>query len=340
MRDFWININEKYQKNKTVIWFVAVAIVFFLLVTRNMDKMAQKTGGSGNNATSGSVSNEISKNEQITKIAQNTEDSYNTVSEQAGQIRMSRTELIKLFTNLCDNKKYEAAYGYLSDECKAALYPTKESFVESYCSVIFKAHKNAEITSFKNDTYMVKFKEDSISTGTESKVSDAITDYITVDDNWKINVSGFIKTEKMEVTSIAPYFTVYATEKKIFTDYEELKIKVKNNTKADIYINDANNSNLYMKNENGNIYAVDTSDMLDTTYYVPAGSESEIKLKFNINYIDNNKMTELVLNNILIKNKDYYDSTSQVKNPTTGQIEYEKKTTNYPTNYMWTVKLQ
>ena len=95
-----------------------------------------------------------------------------------------------------------------------------------------------------------------------------------------------------------------------------------------------------MKNENGNIYAVDTSDMLDTTYYVPAGSESEIKLKFNINYIDNNKMIELVLNNILIKNKDYYDSTSQEKNPTTGQIEYEKKTTNYPTNYMWTVKLQ
>lgn len=337
MRDFLIDLNEKYQRNKFTMWIVVIAVVLFILVTRGMDKMAKSMGGSKENATSTSISTYSSKISQNTLDISKIEDSYSKVEEQVGSLIKTKQDKVALFVYLCNNQKVNAAYEMLSDGCKNAVYPTIEDFKKNYHSVIFKTSKGVDITSFKNNTYQVKYTNDKLTTG--GKDESSIIDYITVTDDYKVNVSNLVESKKTDVTSIAPYFTVYVEEEDTYIDYVELKIKVKNNTKADIYINDEDNNQLTLIDKNNAEYKVDNDNLFNSTYLVSAGAEKELVIKFYKGYSNQSKLKEICFNNIKIVNKDYLDSTSQVKNPVTGAIEYENRTTKYPTSYSWRVNL-
>lgn len=320
MRDLLIIINEKYQRNRAVIWFIVAVIVLFLLVTRQMDKYYKSAGGSGSNtATSGSVYNSTNTSSVITNVVKQTNDDYNEINEKLTDIRLTRQDKIDLFVQLCNSKKFDTAYEYISDDCKDVLYPTKQEFINSYGNVIFKTSKLYEVTSFKNNTYKVKYMDDSIATGRKSSTNGGIIDYITVDDNGKINISNFVSRKQLSVTSIAPYFTVYVKEVQTFVDYELYSIEVRNNTSADIYMNDVDNSLLYLENDKGNIFYIDSSYMFDNVYYVTAGDLKEIKLKFNLNYTDGNKISQLCFGNVKVVNKEYYDTLSETTKKTTFQ---------------------
>ena len=337
IRDFWILLNEKYQRNKSVIWFIIAIVVLFILVMRNIDKISSTTGGSSEGSTtSGSVSNE----EQISEIVNESEDDYEKIQEKIQDVSMTKEDFINFFVQLCNSGKVDTAYEYLSDECKEALYPTKQSFIDNYYSVIFKISKECEITKVKNDTYKVIYTNDLISTGGNGSNEGEMIDYITYVSGGKLNVSNFIESAESISTSIAPYFTVYVDQKQTYFDHVVYNIRVKNNTKADIYINDEDNNNLYIEAENGGTYMLDASSLFDSDYLVPAGKEKSIELTFYINYAKDSDATSMCLGNIIIENKEYYDSTTEVKNPDTGEMEYAKVKTNYPEKYSWTVKFE
>ncbi|MBQ3407920.1 MAG: hypothetical protein IJH12_01795 [Clostridia bacterium] len=334
IRDFWISINEKYQRNKTVIWFIVMAVTLFIIVTRNMDKMASSTRGSSvNSTTSGSVSND----EKIDEIVSKTEDNYEQIKEQMQDVNITEEDCIKLFVKLCNSGKVDSAYQCLTNECKEELYPTKQDFIDEYYSVIFKTSKNYEITEVKNDTYKVKYTNDVISTGNETSSNSSVIDYITIK-NGKVSISNFIGKQSINITSIAPYFTIYIDEKLVYMDHEIYKVRAKNNTRADIYLNDADNSNLYLKDSYNNVYSIDTSSMYDSDYLITSKTEKSVDLTFNINYAENTQITEMSLGTMKIENKEYLDSTSEVVNPQTGNREYEKVKTNYPEQYSWNIK--
>ncbi|MBR2705511.1 MAG: hypothetical protein IKE91_08595 [Clostridia bacterium] len=336
IRNFWININEKYQRNKAVIWFVLIVIIFVVLVTKNLEKIINSARGSSVSTTSGSVSND----DEIARIARDSNDNYNEVSEKLNGMNITKEDRIKLFVQLCNNGKVEAAYECLSDACKETLYPTKESFVDAYYSAIFKISKDCDITEVKNGTYRVKYVNDKLSTGGAVATEGEIIDYISFDYDNKINISGLIRREENNITSIAPIFTVYIDKTQIFMDYVVCEIRVKNNTMADIYINDADNSNLYINDEDGNAYSINTDGMFDVNYYVPARSEKSIKLKFDIKYAQHSSIKEMVFGNMIIKNKEFLDVNNEITNPTTGEVEYAKVKTNFPEKYTWTVKFE
>ena len=337
IRDFWILLNEKYQRNKSVIWFIIVIVVLFILVMRNMDKITNTPRGSSESSTtSGSVSNE----EQISGIVNETEDDYEKIKEKIQGISMTKEDLIKFFVQLCNSGKVSTAYEYLSDDCKEALYPTKQSFIDNYYSVIFKISKECEITEVKNDTYKVSYTNDLISTGGNGSNEGEIIDYITYVNGGKLNISNFIESEESKITSIAPYFTVYVDRKKTYFDHVVYNIRVKNNTKADIYINAEDNNNLYIEAENGSTYMLDASSLFDSDYLVPAGKEKSMELTFYVNYAKDSDATSMRFGNMIIVNKEYYDSTTEVKNPATGEMEYAKVKTNYPEKYSWIVKFE
>ena len=337
IRDFWISINEKYQRNKAVIWFIIVIVVLFILVMRNIDKISNTARGSSESSTtSGSVYNE----DKLMEIATNCEDNYEEIEQTIQEIDMNREDRIKLFIMLCNNGKIEGAYNFLSDDCKRDMYPTKEAFIKDYYSVIFKISKEFEITEVKNDTYRVRYINDSLSTGGQIEEGDGLVDYITYVEGGKINISSYIEAENSTITSIAPYFTVYIDNWQVYMDHITYNIRLKNNTKADIYINDIDNSNLYIKDMNENIYKIDASEMFDSDYLIYAGKERSFKLIFNINYTDTNKISEICFGNMKFVNKEYLDSTVEVKNPTTGEMEYAKVKTNYPEEYSWIVRFE
>ena len=172
IRDFWILLNEKYQRNKSVIWFIIAVVVLFILVMRNFDKVSNSHRGSSETTTSESVSYD----KKIRDAAVKSEDNYDNVKENLNGVSMKKEDCIKLFVQLCNNGKIQAAYDCLSDFCKQELYPTKQKFIDDYYGVIFKISKECEITEVKNDTYKVKYTNDSISTGGNSDGSEGFQD--------------------------------------------------------------------------------------------------------------------------------------------------------------------
>lgn len=312
MRDLLIDLNRYLSKYKYIIGLIVIAVILFLLVTRQYDKMGRKVGDSSANTTiSESVSNDISVNQ----IPQNTNI---TKAEDVTKYVKNDKDLIEAFYLLCNSDKLDLAYDMLSDDCKKILYPTVEDFKNNYYNVIFKTNKDFEIISFKNNTYRVNFNEEAITMGNTN--SKGLTDYVTVTDDKKINISGFIKKEQMNVSSTEQFFSVEITQKQVFVDYEVLTINVSNNIRADLYVNDASESGMYIMDTTGKAYYVDSGEYYDYDYYVPAGSKKMLTLRFKKQYGSSSKTTKFYLNNVKIVNKEYYEI---INNQST------KKTTTY-----------
>ena len=89
---------------------------------------------------------------KIANIVSGSNDNLEEITSKVADINMKREDEIKLFIQLCNNGKVDAAYSLLADECKETLYPTKQSFIDSYYGVIFKICHQRTIN---NSEYML-----------------------------------------------------------------------------------------------------------------------------------------------------------------------------------------
>lgn len=329
MNEFRIWINEKYQRNKFIIWFFIIAITLFLLVNYEVGKVRDSRKTTISESAS---NNSIQVLDKIHEIANSSENKDNNqILNDFSAANPSKANYIELFIELCNAGKYNNAYEMLSDDCKSTLYPTVEDFIKNYYSVIFKTNKNYQVISFKNDTYKVTYYESAIYSGKEQ--TEGIQDYITMDGESKLNISEFIKSEDMNVLSVSPYCSFKITKRETFMDYEMYTVVVKNITKADIYVNDVTNSNLYIQNNQGNVFYIDSGEYYDQNYLVLAGNEKELKLKFNIKYgveTRDSVIEKMCFGNMKIENKEYVDDTATVYDDATNQYVYQTRKTKYP----------
>lgn len=329
MNEFRIWINEKYQRNKIIIWFFIIAVTMFLLVNYKMGKVRDSSKTTISENASG---NSVQVLNRIHEIASSDEEkSYNEMLKDLDEANPNKANYIELFIELCNAGKCNSAYEMLSDNCKSTLYPTIQDFINNYYSVIFKTNKNYKIISFKNDTYKVTYYESAIYSGKEQ--TEGIQDYITIENTAKLNISKFIQSDDMDILSVSPYCSFKVTKKETFMDYEMYTVVVKNNTKADIYVNDVANSNLYIQNSQGNVFYIDSGEYFDQNYLVLAGNEKVLKLKFNIKYevaSRDNAIEKMCFGNMKIINREYVDDTTTVYDSTIGQYVYETRKTKYP----------
>ena len=346
MNNFFIDLNRFYNKNKIIIWTIIIVIILFLLVMREIDKLTNKTGDSDNTNVTISENNEntdtiynvinsISSNEITTNNIQE-----NTLNNDIAKIKDSITsdeEAIAAFILLCNNKKVDLAYEMLSDNCKQVLYPTKQNFVNDYYSAIFKTYKNYQVISFKNNTYKVSYKEDELTTGNIENTN--IVDYITVIDNYELNISGYIASEEMDNEAQNSYVSVKILNKDIYLDYEIYTVEVENLTYANIYINDLTDSNMFITNSNGSKFYLANNEYNDGDLLINSSSKKEIKLKFYRTYQNDNDIASMDFENIKLINRNYYGQAENETNSTNENSEYIIYDRNF-TNYPETVKLK
>lgn len=328
MRDLWISLNEKYQRNKSIIWFAIVVVVFFILVNRNMDKMAEISRGSGNKAaTSGSAYSNTDVVNSIKAATNNNIDDYESIMNELDSTKIYGENTIKLFIEMCNNKKFESAYEMLSEDCKNILYPTKEKFIKQYGNTIFSTYKNYIVKEHKGSTYKVDYREDAITTG--GKTESISSEYMTIVDGGKINISDFISKQDMSIKANNPYFSAEITGKIVYVDHEVYQIKIKNIVKADIYINETMNNGLYIVDSDENRIDIATDEYIDQEYFVPSETTKTVSLIFNKNY-NNSKLDKSInFGNIKIVNKSYYNY--EIK---------DVQMTNYPERATFVINIQ
>ncbi len=341
MRKILIFLNRFYNQNKNIIWFIIIAIGLFLLFIKEATNLLEKKDNSSsvNNATT------IVENGQNGQYQVNTsEDITNNSVQNETEIIESITsnqEAIRVFIKFCNEGKIEFAYNMLTDDCKEYLYPSKNEFVKNYYNNFFDTKKEAVISTYNNNIYRVGLSEDSISTGYADKNREAVIDYITVTNNYKLSISSFVKKEKINKTQENEYISINIKEKYIYADYEIYAINVKNLTKADIYLNEPTNSDLFIQDKNRNNINLNIDEYIEDDFKIISEQEKNMSLKFNRIYDGRNITSNIVFNNIKIINKLYYDSskTQNIINGNSQQTLYEKKMSTYPNKIKVNVKI-
>lgn len=341
MRRFFIALNRYYNNYKTIIWIAILIIVLFLLINNAIDKFLRKNINSSN---VNNITTIVAVNEGNLNYTNNIS---NTVIEKTDNEIVSEISdkevAIKVFVDFCNSSKLDSAYGMLSEECKEILYPTKSDFVSNYYNVYFAEFKNVSINKYNgNSTYKVDFKLDSISTGQVN--INTKTDYITVNSDYKLNVSSFIKKRKIDRVAKNSYLKVNVVNEYAFLDHEIYDIEVENFTSADIYLDDLyTSSSTFLVDKDNNYFYLDTNNYKDDELKVLAKKIKNVNLQFYRTYNENNEASEMLLNNIKVENYEYTDSnyiSSNVIADTSQEIIYERKTTTYPDTVSLKVSLK
>ena len=245
-----IKINKWFNKYKLILSFIAIVIILFLLVMRGIDgKLEANNNSSSVLNTATIVENVENKNivKNVISESKSDEEVYSTLQN----LINSPSKAINIFIELCNNKKTALAYNMLSDECKIQLYPTEEEFINKYYNKIFNTPKLSTISIYNGNSYKVEFNEDSIITG---RASEKNIEYITVKSDYKLNLSSFIQSNKINSSNQNEYLKLEVLKKHIYLNYEEYEIKIQNLTKADIYIDDIHNSQIYIADSNNKIF--------------------------------------------------------------------------------------
>lgn len=335
MRKFFIALNKYYNNYKIVIWIIVIAIVLFLLVTNAMDKILKENSNSSsvnNTTTIVAINEKDSTSNTIFNDLASTNNVSNAVTEKTDSEIIneisSNENAIKVFVDFCNSSKLDSAYSMLSDDCKEILYPTKSDFISNYYNAYFAEPKNVYINKYnKQKTYKVDFKLDSILTG-GSNTGNKI-DYITVNSDYKLNISSFIRKKQVGKSAKNSYLKVNVLNEYVFLNYENYEIEVENFTSADMILGNADDgSSTYLVDTNNNYFYLDINNNEENELKVSGNKSKNIKLQFSKEYKEDTNVLKMVFNNIEIKNYEYLDSN--VGTDTSQEVIYERRTTTYP----------
>ena len=304
-----------YYKYKKIAIVVIVIVGVFLLFKYNFNKIV-------NNSEDSSSSN------NTTAIAKNEDNNDNSNIKE--NIMPTNVQVIEQFVMLCNKGDIAGAYNMLSDNCKNEVYANVEEFRDNYYNNIFVTNKKADITIYNDNIYRVAFSEDPISTGKLENKIDQKIDYISVDDDHKLNISSFIKIETINSKSQNSYTQITVLTKQVFIDHEIYLINVKNLMMTDIYIDDVENSQLIINYSNGNKNKANMNEYSEEDLRVLANSNKNISIRVDKSYSNDIYAKSIYFQKIKINNKLYYDSNSIVNNGNSNDIMYKQKESSYP----------
>ena len=313
------------DRKKAIIVIICFFIIMYGIVMYFNYLKKMNNEYSENNSSSSNNTTAIIKNETVFDYTENT--------IQNTKVNTSE-ETIKMFVNYCNNKNTSAAYEMLTSECKEIVFNNNQNnFINKYINNLFDKQMSYEITMEENSNsiYKVNFFEDPIDRGTIDK-SNSKSDYITVVENqgtYKLNVSGFVEKESLNVSSNNNYMEVQVQNRLIFHEYEIYTFYIKNNILVDFTLdNMKDNTKTYIQDSSGNKFNIVNEQYTAESARVSNGKEKNISLKFDRKYMNNNKtINKIVFSRISVLNRNYYQ---EIYNDVDNTISYQEKMSTYP----------
>ena len=309
-----MNILSYYNLNRKKIWITCIAIIFIIIAIHGIDNYVGDKTKNSNSISENSISIvtqnvDINNNQKqnINANAVSQKENTNTVSNLEKE---TKTEsIIDIFIKNCNNGQIENAYNLLSEDCKKYVYPTIESFKNNYINSIFNSQKMYSINTYNVGTYKIRFYEDVLSSGKISE--EAIEDYYTIiDENGKqkLNINGFIIKTELNQKTETDKFVINIVSRKIFKDYEEYEIDIKNMTNKNIMLDGMEKTNtVYLVGAKNVMYYSQLYELIDGQLLVPASVSRKINIKFTKEYNSNNEINKMVFSNIILE-YDKYDT--------------------------------
>ena len=199
--------------------------------------------------------------------------------------------LVKTFVEYCNNQQIQEAYNLLTNECKEKMYPNIETFRNNYYDVIFNQNRECNLQSWVADgnyhTYKVTFIEDIMATGDYDNVK-KFEDYITIvtkNDEQKININSYIKSEEINKTTKTEELEINAKSVDVYMNSVRYYLELTNLTENDILLDTLKNKSLRLVGTNDAEYALDDTNLFSSNLIIYKESKNKaIELKFTKQY--------------------------------------------------------
>lgn len=273
------------------------------------------------NLNNGNESNTVSK----VYVPEKTVISGDNITEEEFE---KQNNLAETFVNFCNEQKVEEAYNLLTDDCKEKLYPSLQDFKEKYYDIIFKEDRIFSLQSWVNNknynTYKISYTGDFMATGVYDG-TEKFEDYITIvtdkdnEENKKINVNSYIKTEEINEVTKTDNVEVEVLSCDTYMDYVTYKLRVKNITDKDIVLDNLNNYNgIKLISSDGISYKLKSTNLKRMHLQVDAGKQKYITISFKKQYGGEKEGVRIDFENVILdytkysEDKDNYNEYKKI----------------------------
>lgn len=308
------NIRRYIRQNWRKLIIIVLAILFILVVIQVLNRFASQKKKTPKEDTYGT---------DVYNPGQTVIRGGNVNKEE----QKTNSELIAQFVSLCNAKNPSGAYQLLTDECKENRYPTLESFINNYYSVIFQSTMIASEQSWINrndrNTYQVKIMEDPLATG---KYDDrAFQDYITIvekDGEKKLNINGYVDRDLVNKSTENSNVKVTLDKIDQYKDYQICHVRVENQSGKAIMINTPTKTDgMYLVDSNDNKWTVQLHEFADHVT-IENNFYQDFKIKVMKPYNPDMKVTKFVLEDMVLDANQYLQNKEQYKERLTMEVVF------------------
>ena len=303
------NFRRYFNRNRKSIWGIIIIIFFFIIILQLFNFIVKNINEKKKEDFNNMISKEVNNDNNVT-------NKKSLVSgEKVNTERLNNdTKLIKQFLDYCNNNEIENAYNLLSDSCKKEMYNNINDFSKFYYDTNFNGNKKTySIENWSDNIYKVKIIEDILSTG-KSNNGESKHDYITIikqDNQFKLNINNYIGFKEINKTTTEKDVTINIISKNVYMDYEEYNIKVVNNTKKTILLDEGKKiDSISVEDQNKGRHSAYTHELTEQKLIVNPLHTNNIKIKFYNGYSSNKSMEYLVFSDIVLD----YDLYKQALN--------------------------
>ena len=294
-----------YNQNRKTIWGLLAGILIVFVLLQLINSWSK---------------NKTEKEQSEYEEPQTTNVQYNDISLETeksvvsgDKVSNKQKDMIKVideFFKYCNEQKIQEAYDLLTEECKDELYSSLQVFYETYYKEVINGEKkNISVENWVNDTYKVKISEDFLSTGKYSE-ENTIQDYITIkkDDNneYKLNINGYIERKKQDKEDNYKNINVKVLEKNVYMDYEIYTFEITNNSDNTILMDSLDDTDsMYIQDSKGVKYTAYTHELSKGNLTIDNSSKKQLKIKYYSQYQSNKKIKKIGFSKIIFNDQGY-----------------------------------
>ena len=305
-----------YNQNRGFILIIMAVIALIIIIIQVLNSLVEQK----NTAKLQNIENNVNSSTDINSATISKNNNSMITGEEVKNSKASE-DTIKQFVKYCNEGKVSLAYDMLTDDCKSLIYPSLERFKAGYVDRIFKINRMYTLENWYSrgnfNTYYIKYTEDILASGNVNS-SDNVGDYITVikhEDENKINIGSFIKSDVINRGKTISNVTVTVYKIYYYLDYTVLEFKVKNETEDVIYLDTKEKVNTaYLYDTNSIKYEAMLNEKSKQELQVLRNMERSISVKFNKMYnLENRIISGVVFENVVIKSPNNVEEKNTIK---------------------------
>lgn len=230
------------------------------------------------------------------------------------QVKENKELIIDQFIKYCNSKDINNAYNLLSDDCKNEVFKNIETFNNNYIKVNFKEQRLYSKEKYYGSTYKVQLYNNGLSTGNqEESLSEDYYTIVEQNNENKLNISSFVKSENIERTTNVNNLKVNVAKKLVYMEYEIYEFNITNLTQNPLLLDTKRKTRtMYLLDENDVKYYATGHEVADALLKIMPNATNKIRIKY-IKELKTNSARKAVFEDIVLNYLENSNNNQKTK---------------------------